>query len=104
MLERAGFPPASHDRKALLEILESYPRDSLFQIETEELFHIAIGILGLGERQRLRLFAWRDPLDRFVACLVCIPRDRFNTENRRAGRPDPARRRSAASRSTGRSS
>ncbi len=87
VLERAGFPPASHDRKALLEILESYPRDSLFQMETDELFNLAIGILGLGERQRLRLFVWRDPLERFVECLVCIPRDRFNTENReRVGR------------------
>ncbi len=87
MLERAGFPPASHDRKALLEILESYTRDSLFQMETEDLYNLAIGVLGLGERQRLRLFLWRDPLDRFVECLVCIPRDRFNTENReRVGR------------------
>jgi glutamate dehydrogenase len=87
VLERAGFPPASHDRKALLEILESYTRDSLFQMETQELYDLAIGILGLGERQRLRLFVWRDPLERFVECLVCIPRDRFNTENReRVGR------------------
>ncbi len=82
VLERAGFPPASHDRKALVEILESYTRDSLFQMNTRELYDVAIGILGLGERQRLRLFVWRDPLDRFVECLVCIPRDRFNTENR----------------------
>jgi glutamate dehydrogenase len=87
VLNQAGFPPASHDRKALLEILESYPRDSLFQMEATELFGVAIGILGLGERQRLRLFMWRDPLERFVECLVCIPRDRFNTENReRVGR------------------
>ncbi len=82
VLERAEFPPASHDRKALLEILESYTRDSLFQMGTDDLFDLAIGILGLGERQRLRLFLWRDPLERFVECLVCIPRDRFNTENR----------------------
>ena len=87
VLEQAGFPPASHDRKALEEILESYPRDSLFQMESGELFGVAIGILGLGERQRLRLFMWRDPLERFVECLVVIPRDRFNTENReRVGR------------------
>ena len=87
VLERAEFPAASHDRKALLEIIESYTRDSLFQMETQELYDLAIGILGLGERQRLRLFLWRDPLERFVECLVCIPRDRFNTENReRVGR------------------
>jgi glutamate dehydrogenase len=82
VLQRAAFPSTSHDAKALLEILETYPRDSLFQIETDELFEIAIGLLGLGERQRLRLFARRDPLDRFMACLVAIPRDRFNTANR----------------------
>ena len=82
MLQRAGFPPASHDLKALIEILESYPRDSLFQMDSDELFEIAMGILGLGERQRVRLFVRRDPLDRFVECLVTIPRDRFNTENR----------------------
>ncbi|MFL5824603.1 MAG: NAD-glutamate dehydrogenase [Solirubrobacteraceae bacterium] len=87
VLDRAAFPPASHDAKALLEILESYPRDALFQLPAPDLFEIAMGLLGLGERPRLRLFVWRDPLDRFVACLVTIPRDRFNTENReRVGR------------------
>jgi glutamate dehydrogenase len=87
VLARAAFPPASHDRKALLEIIESYPRDSLFQMDSEELFDVAMGILGLGERQRVRLFVRRDAQDRFVECLVTIPRDRFNTENReRVGR------------------
>jgi len=82
VLDRAGFPPASHDFKALVEILESYPRDELFQMSAEDLFTVGIGLLGLGERPRVRLFVWQDPLDRFVACLVTIPRDRFNTENR----------------------
>jgi glutamate dehydrogenase len=82
VLERAGFPVASHDAKALIEILESYPRDSLLQVEIDDLFTMAMGILALGERQRVRLFVRPDSLDRFVDCLVCIPRDHFNTENR----------------------
>jgi len=83
VLQRAGFPPASHNEKALIEILESHPRDELFQTPVDELFEIAMGILNLGERQRLRLFMRRDPFGRFLSCLVFVPRDRFNTENRR---------------------
>jgi glutamate dehydrogenase len=82
VLEQAGFPPDSHDAKALLEICETYPRDSLFQLDRESLLRTAIGILGLGERQRVRVFTHPDPLDRFVDCIVCVPRDRFNTDNR----------------------
>ena len=49
----------------------------------DELFEIAMGILYLGERQRLRLFIRRDAFGRSLSCLVFVPRDRFNTENRR---------------------
>ena len=83
VLERAGFPHGSHNEKALLEILDTYPRDELFQISTDELFDVAMGILHLGERQRLRLFARRDPFGRFFSMLVFVPRDRFKMENRR---------------------
>jgi glutamate dehydrogenase len=83
VLEQAAFPADSHNEKALREILESYPRDELFQISVEDLFRIAIGILHLGARQQVRLFVRRDTFDRFVSCLVFVPRDRFNTENRR---------------------
>ncbi|MGH3022091.1 MAG: NAD-glutamate dehydrogenase [Gaiellaceae bacterium] len=81
--ERSGLPPGSHDDKALLEILESYPRDELFQISEDELFEIAMGIVRLGERQQVRLFVRRDTFGRFLSCLVFVPRDRFNTEVRR---------------------
>ena len=83
VLTRAGFPPESHSEKALIEILETYPRDELFQMSVDELFDIAMGILNLGERQRVRLFVRRDTFGRFLSCLVFVPRDRFNTENRR---------------------
>ncbi len=83
VLERSGLLPGSHDHKALVEILETYPRDALFQISEDELLEIAMGILHLGERRRVRLFVRRDVFGRFFSCLVFLPRDRFNTENRR---------------------
>jgi glutamate dehydrogenase len=79
VLERAGFPEGSHNEKDLVEILETYPRDELFQISKEELFEIAMGILHLQERQRVRIFVRRDTYGRFFSCLVFVPRDRYNT-------------------------
>ena len=77
--KRAGFEPNSHDGKALMHILETYPRDELFQIGEAELLDTAKGILHLQERQRIALFTRRDPFERFVSCLVYVPRDRYDT-------------------------
>ncbi|MFI4987950.1 MAG: NAD-glutamate dehydrogenase, partial [Alphaproteobacteria bacterium] len=82
VMARSGFAPDSHDGKALLHILETYPRDDLFQIEEDELFEIAMGILHLQERQRIALFMRKDPFERFVSCLTYVARDRYNTELR----------------------
>jgi glutamate dehydrogenase len=83
VLERSGLPEGSHDHKALIDILETHPRDELFQIAKDELYEVALSILHLGERQRVRLFVRRDIFGRFFSCLVYLPRDRFNTDNRR---------------------
>jgi glutamate dehydrogenase len=79
---RAGLPPASHDGKALAHILDTYPRDELFQISEDELFATAQGILRLGERPTVRVFLRFDRFDRFVSALVFVPRDRYDTHAR----------------------
>jgi glutamate dehydrogenase len=83
VLDRSGFVAGGHDHKALVEILESYPRDELFQIDEDELYGIALGILHLGERRRVRLFVRRDAFGRFLSCLVFLPLERYNTRVRR---------------------
>jgi len=83
VMERAGFPPMGHDAKALLHILETFPRDELFQMTEEELYQTALGVLQLHERQRLALFVRQDTAERFVSCLVYVPRDRYNTDLRK---------------------
>jgi len=80
---RAGYPKGSHAARSLLNILENYPRDELFQISEDELYAIAIGILQLQERQRIRLLMRRDPFGRFYSCLVFVPRERFTTAIRK---------------------
>lgn len=84
VLERSGFEPASHDGKALAHILETFPRDELFQIEDRELSTIALGILSLQERQRVALFVRRHEFGRFVSCFVYVPRDRYDTALRQS--------------------
>ena len=81
--QRAALPEGGHLAKALDHILATYPRDDLFQIGEDELLDAALGILAAGERQRLRLFLWRDPYERFVSCLVYVPREAYSTELRK---------------------
>ena len=83
VIRRAALPPRSHAGKALLHILETYPRDELFQSDVDTLHDIAMSILHLQERQRTRLFVRHERYQRFVSCLVYAPRERYNTEVRR---------------------
>ncbi len=83
VIERSGFETGGHSAKALTHILESYPRDELFQIERDQLYDIAKGILHLQERQRIALFLRPDPFQRYVSALIYVPRDRFSTDLRR---------------------
>ena len=82
VVARAGLSPTSHDGKALLHIIEALPRDELFQADEDQLYDTVIGILNLQERQRIALFVRRDPLERFVSCLVYAPRERYDTQLR----------------------
>jgi glutamate dehydrogenase len=82
VIEAAGVMPNSHRLKALQAILESYPRDELFQIEVNDLLRVAMGIMHLEERQRTRLFVRRDPFGRFFSCLIFAPRDSYSTDVR----------------------
>ncbi|MBG6223714.1 glutamate dehydrogenase [Arthrobacter sp. CAN_A2] len=83
VLRRCGFPSDSHSGKDLLSILETYPRDELFQIDVADLVSTALGILRLQERRRTRLFLRPDVYGRFMSALVYLPRDRYTTSVRR---------------------
>ncbi len=82
VIEHFGLDPHGHDGKAVLNVLETYPRDELFQASFEDLIRIARGVVNLYERRTVRLLARRDPYHRFYSCLVYVPRDRYNTEVR----------------------
>lgn len=82
ILEQAKTTFDSHDGKVLLNILETLPRDDFFHGRVDELYELAMGILHLQERQRIRLFIRKDHFTRIYSCLVFIPRERFNSRLR----------------------
>ncbi|MGL4441925.1 MAG: NAD-glutamate dehydrogenase [Bosea sp. (in: a-proteobacteria)] len=79
----AGFDQDSYSGRSLMNVLDSYPRDELFQINVETLHRFALDILQLTERPRVRALSRIDEFDRFVSVLVYIPKDRYDTSVRR---------------------
>ena len=83
VFQRAGYLPNSYSGRGLDNVMESYPRDELFQIDEDTLVDFSIDILNLSERPRIRVLPRLDQFDRFVSIMVYIPKDRYDTTIRR---------------------
>jgi glutamate dehydrogenase len=79
VLRRSGFDPRSHGGKALMDTLETYPRDELFHTPVDELAPMAEAAMAAGERRAVRMLIRRDTYGRYVSVIVYLPRDRYNT-------------------------
>lgn len=79
VLERTGYAPSGHAGKSAAQVLQTLPRDELFQANEQELFNITAGILQMQERSQVRLFIRHDTFGRFYSCLIYVPRDRYNS-------------------------
>ncbi len=82
VLERAGFDPHGHSGKTLKTILEFMPRDELFQMDSDQLFQTAMGIVSLEAKPQVKLFLRHDPFARFVSSMIYVPRERFSSDLR----------------------
>ena len=80
IIEDLGFPPNSHDGKEAVHILETLPRDDLFQATHEELLELTLAIIQLKERKKIRLLVRRDAFYRYFSCLLYVPREIFTTD------------------------
>lgn len=83
VVERSGLDPSGHLGKALLHVLDNFPRDELFQASVQDLARTTNGVLNLQERLRVRLFVRRDTFRRFFSCIVYVPREKYTTAVRR---------------------
>jgi len=82
VVARFGLDPQSHDGKAVLAVLETWPRDELFQSSVDELVSFVRGVVNLYERRTTRLMMRYDAPGRFWSCMAFVPRDRYTTEVR----------------------
>lgn len=82
VLTKFRADPLGHSGKALINILETWPRDEMFQIEVERLADFAALALQLDERPRVRVLARPDRFDRFVSVIVYVPRERYDSDAR----------------------
>jgi glutamate dehydrogenase len=83
VFERSHVESSGHRGKALLHIINTYPRDELFHASIQDLARTAVGILNLQDRQRVKFFLRRDTFRRFFSCLVYVPREKYTTRVRR---------------------
>ena len=74
-----GYDPQSHSGKLLLNTLEAYPRDDLFQIDAHLLARFCNQINELSDRPRVRVLPRIDRFDRFVSVIVYVPRDQYDS-------------------------
>jgi len=82
VMKRAGHDPQGHAGKALMNALDTFPREELFQVDEEQLFGYATTIAGLVDRPRVRVLSRIDRFDNFVSLLVFVPRDRYDSDVR----------------------
>lgn len=84
IMKRSQFAKRSYAAKALAHIMESFPRDELFQVDEDWLFETSLGILQLTERPRPRAFVRPDRFERFVSAMVYVPRENYHSGLRQA--------------------
>jgi glutamate dehydrogenase len=82
VMEISGLDMSNHEGRELVRVLEMFPRDELFQANSQQLFAMATAVNQLQERRQVRLFARADAHDKFFNCMVYMPRDRYTTAKR----------------------
>jgi glutamate dehydrogenase len=71
-----------HDGRELARVLETFPREELFQSSIKQLHETVQSVNRIQERPQTRLFIRKDVHGKFFNCLVYVPRDSYNTKLR----------------------
>ncbi|MBD1389670.1 NAD-glutamate dehydrogenase [Neiella sp. HB171785] len=83
IMAQSRLMKGSHAYKALLNLIETYPRDELIQASEKDLLTAAMGVLQMQERDMTRVFVRREVFGRYYSCMVYVTKERYNTQLRR---------------------
>lgn len=78
VLARYGYSENSQNSKELVQAIESLSRTDLMQIDKDELFEIATGIMLLNLVPQVKLFLRRDVYSQLITCMILIPKEKFH--------------------------
>ena len=79
ILAESGWARDSHSGAFATRLLESFPRDELFQAPVEHLRAVVTRIQQMAYSMRTAAFLRRDVRGQFVTAIVYLPRDRYTT-------------------------
>lgn len=80
VLDESGFPMNGYNAKKIKNIIESLPRDTLIQIDEDDLYCMCIHMLSSMRSHKLKLFVQKDWSNSFVNIIVFLPRERLTPE------------------------
>ncbi len=79
VLELSGSTAVSHTGRAIKNVVETLPRDIVFELDSHALALLVIDIVGLQERRIVRVFDVDEPVGDFTTVFVYLPKVRFES-------------------------
>ena len=77
VVERVGAATESHTGRAVRNVIETLPRDVVFEANVDELADLVGAIVGLQERRIVRVFDVCEPVGPWTTVLAYVPQLRF---------------------------
>ncbi|MFA7440078.1 MAG: NAD-glutamate dehydrogenase domain-containing protein [Sphingomonadaceae bacterium] len=77
-----GLEPRGHDGRALVHVIEAFPRAELLQLSTPELLEMATALMSLQNRPRPEVFVRHDPVSGGASIFAWVPRDDYSSRLR----------------------
>ena len=77
VVARVGGAVESHTGRAVRNVIETLPRDVVFETGVDELTELVAAISGLQERRLVRVFDVTEPVGPWTTVLAYVPQSRF---------------------------